>query len=288
VVGNVAGLERGRRAHAQRARPDAFDSLASADQARQLGAPDLELLATSAYMLGRDDDYVGALERACRGYLDAGDAPRAVRCAFWIGHHFLFREETARAAGWFACAQRLLGRDAPDSVARGYLLIPVWLEQMDGGDYEAGCATAVAAAEIGERLSDADLVWLARDDQARALLQLGRPAEGLRLVDEALVVATSGELSPIVTGIVYCNTIAFCRELYQLRHIREWTDALTRWCERQPGMVAHYGLCLVYRAKIGLLRGAWGAALEGPRAAPPADRSSKLAIGARRGGRGGV
>jgi hypothetical protein len=42
---------------------------------------------------------------------------------------------------------------------------------------------------------------------------------------------------------VYCNTIAFCRDVYELRRAREWTEALTRWCEQQPDMVAHKGLC---------------------------------------------
>ena len=50
-----------------------------------LGAEDLELLATSAYMLGRDDDVLSALERAHHAYVGSGDAPRAVRCGFWLG-----------------------------------------------------------------------------------------------------------------------------------------------------------------------------------------------------------
>jgi DNA-binding CsgD family transcriptional regulator len=139
--------------------------------------------------------------------------------------------------------------------------------QMGGGDYEAAHATTVEAAELGERFGDRDLMWLARDDQGCALIRLGRVAEGLRLVDEVLVAATAGELSPIVTGIVYCNTIAFCRDAYELRYAREWTEALSRWCERQPQMVAHNGLCLVHRAEIMQLRGAWEEALEESRLA---------------------
>jgi DNA-binding CsgD family transcriptional regulator len=81
-------------------------------------------------------------------------------------------------------------------------------------------------------------------------------------VDEVLVAATAGELSPIVTGIVYCNTIAFCQTAYQLHHARDWTEALTRWCEAQPEMVAHNGLCLVHRAEIMQLQGAWADALD--------------------------
>lgn len=263
----VAELERGRASCAGWAWREAFESLSSADRATPLGAEDLELLARSAYMVGRDDDYVSGLERAHRLHLDSGDAPRAVRCAFWIGHSLMFRGERARGAGWFGRGRRLLEGMERDCAERGYLMIPRLLAQIADGDFEAGYATAAEAAEIGERFGDADLTWLARDEQGRARVRQGRVEEGLRLVDEVLVVATAGELSPIVTGIVYCNTIAFCQEAYELRHAREWTDALTRWCDRQPEMEAHNGLCLVHRAEVMQLQGAWADALEEARRA---------------------
>ena len=56
-------------------------------------------------------------------------------------------------------------------------------------------------------------------------------------------------------------------DVYELRHAREWTAALTRWCESQPEMVAHNGLCLVHRAEIMQLQGAWGDALDEARRA---------------------
>ena len=111
-------------------------------------------------------------------------------------------------------------------------------------------AAAAEIAEIGERFGDPDLVALGMMEQGHALVRLGRAEDGVRLIDETMVAVTSGELSPIVAGIVYCNTIAFCRGVYQLRRVREWTAALTRWCARQPDMVAHKGLCLVHRAEI--------------------------------------
>jgi DNA-binding CsgD family transcriptional regulator len=260
-------LERGRAAYEARAWRAAYDSLTTADRREPLEAEDLVLLATSAYMLGQDDEYVSSLERALDLYLDRDEVPRAVRCAFWIGHSMLFRGRLAHAQGWFARAGRTLEREPGDCVERGYLLIPVWLQQMAGGDYAGGRTTAREAAEIGERFGDSDLVWLARDDQGRALVKEGRVQDGLRLVDEALVAAGAGELSPVVTGIVYCNTIAFCRDAYELRHAREWTDALTAWCAEQPEMVAHNGLCLVHRAEIMQLQGAWVNALEEARRA---------------------
>jgi DNA-binding CsgD family transcriptional regulator len=262
VVPGIAELGRGRECYAGGAWLEANAALTAADQVADLGGEDLELLARSAYMLGRDDDYVSGLERAHDVYVDAAEPLRAVRCAFWIGHSMLFRGDTPRARGWFARAQRLLERDAANCVERGWMLIPVWLEQMSRGEWEAGHDTAARAAVIGEHFGDSDLFWLARDEQARALVKQGRVEDGLRLLDEALVVTTAGELSPVVTGIVYCNTIAFCRDAYEVRYASAWTDALTQWCDRQPEMVAHNGLCLVHRAEILQLRGAWADALE--------------------------
>jgi DNA-binding NarL/FixJ family response regulator len=262
VVTGAADLGRGRALSARSAWRAASEALSRADEQAPLGAADLELLARAAYMLGRDDAYVQALTRAHRAHLDGGDPRAAVRCAFWIGHSMLFRGDRPRAEGWFARARRLLD-DAPAECAeRGWLLIPVWLAQMAAGDWEAGHDTAAEAAAIGERFGDADLLWLARDEQGRALLGGGRLRDGLRLVDEALIAATSGELSPVVTGILLCNTIAFCQRALELERAWAWTEALTRWCEGQPEMVAHNGLCTVHRAEALQMRGAWGEAME--------------------------
>jgi ATP/maltotriose-dependent transcriptional regulator MalT len=117
-------------------------------------------------------------------------------------------------------------------------------------------------AAIGERYGDPDLVTIARMGQGHILVRQGRTDEGFRLVDETMVAVTTGELSPIVAAIVYCNTIAFCHEAHEVRRAREWTNALTEWCDRQPDMVAHTGVCLVHRAEVMQLQGAWQAALE--------------------------
>jgi len=79
-----------------------------------------------------------------------------------------------------------------------------------------------------------------------------------------------------VTGIVYCNTIAFCQGVFELRHAREWTSALTQWCANQPGMVAHNGLCLVHRAEIMQLQGAWTEAFDEARRAVDRFRAGVL------------
>jgi hypothetical protein len=57
-------LERGREHYAWRAWADAYRSLSAADQATRLEGEDLELLAMAAYLIGRDEDYLRALDRA--------------------------------------------------------------------------------------------------------------------------------------------------------------------------------------------------------------------------------
>jgi DNA-binding NarL/FixJ family response regulator len=255
-------LERGRSSYAKHRWRDAFQSLSRADEAAELSPEDLERLAEAAYMLGRDDVFRSALERAHYGYLDAGDVPRAARCAFWVGDNLFWHDETAPARGWFARGQRLLEREALDCVERGYLLLPVLWEHLGAGDAPAAHATASEIVAIGERFGDLDLVAMGGMEQGNSLLKLGRMAEGRRLVDETMVAVTSGKLSPIVAGTVYCNTIAFCQAAYEFRRAREWTDALTKWCARQPDMIAHTGVCLVHRAEVMQLQGAWQEALE--------------------------
>ena len=91
-------LELGRASCAEGAWVEAFDALRRADEAAPLEPADLELLAQAAYMLGRDDDYLRALERAHYGHLDAGDVPPAARCTWWIGLCLLMQGEAAPAS----------------------------------------------------------------------------------------------------------------------------------------------------------------------------------------------
>jgi DNA-binding NarL/FixJ family response regulator len=255
-------LERGRRAYSSRAWADAFAALSLADQSAHLGAEDLELLAMSAYLIGRDHDYLNALDRAHAAHVDAGASLRAARCAFWLGLRLLFRGEVGRATGWLARAQRLLEREAHDCAEHGYLLLPVVEQQLRAGDVEEAFLTAARAAEIGERCGEADLIVCARHQQGRIRLAQGRVEEGLALLDEVMVAVVAGELSALVTGLMYCSVIQACQQVYAFGRAREWTTALARWCEGQPEMVAFTGVCRVHRAEIMQLHGDWRDAIE--------------------------
>jgi DNA-binding CsgD family transcriptional regulator len=260
-------LGRGRESYAAWAWTDAYDSLSRADRSVPLAAGDLELLATSAYMLGREDEWLAILERAHHRFLNDGEVLRAVRCAFWIGMNLALHGEMGPATGWLARAQRLLDRDERDCVERGYLLLPVMFQHEAMGDLDGASNTAASAAEIGVRFGDADLFALAVHSQGEFLIKAGRVKEGLGLLDEAMVAVTAGDLSPVVSGIVYCSVIEGCQAVFELRRAQDWTAALARWCDRQPDLMAFTGRCHVHRAELMQIHGAWPAALQEARRA---------------------
>jgi DNA-binding CsgD family transcriptional regulator len=253
-------LERGRAAYLARAWGDAYAALSEADRETTLEPSDLELFATAAYMLGRDDEWAAGLERAHQRYADAGNRQRAAYCAGWVGTNHLLRGQVGPATGWLARAQRLLEEEG-DCVERGYALIPDIFRNAAAGDWEAAAASAGEAAATGARFGDPDLFALATHAQGQMLTTGGRVAEGLALLDESMVALTTSELSPIVSGMVYCGVILACQEVYEVRRAREWTTALSRWCDGQSDLVAFTGRCLVHRAEILQLAGDWNDAL---------------------------
>jgi DNA-binding NarL/FixJ family response regulator len=266
VPDRVDQLERGREAYARRAWLEAYEVLATAERQAALDAPDVDLLATCAFMLGRDDESAAWLECGHRRYVEGGDATGAIRCAIWIGLNLASRGRLGPATGWLGRAQRLLEHEA-ECAEHGYLLLPVMFRHEATGDFAAAAAAAEEAVRISERFGDRNLFALAVHGQGHMLIRAGRVREGLGLLDEGMVAVTAEELSPIVTGIVYCGVILACQEVYEVRRAREWTRALSEWWTLQPEMLAFTGRCLVHRAEVLQLDGAWREALEEARRA---------------------
>jgi DNA-binding NarL/FixJ family response regulator len=267
--------ERARGAFERRAWGDAFDELTAGHREEQLDAEDLERLAVAAYMVGRDDACEEAWIAAHHAWLGGGEVERAARCAFWQALGLFFRGDLAPAMGWVARGGRLLEERRRESIEQAWLRMLTALPRLFEGDADV-YSSFVDAGEIAERLADSDATIFARLCRGYALILQGEIAEGMALLDEVMVSVTADEVAPILAGIAYCQVIALCQAVFDLRRAREWTEALTRWCDGQPDLVPFRGNCLVHRCEIFQLHGAWTEALDSARracqllAGPPA------------------
>ncbi|MET0212559.1 MAG: LuxR C-terminal-related transcriptional regulator [Vicinamibacterales bacterium] len=254
-------LDRGRESFASHAWGDAYACLSAADCETPLQGEDLERLAYAAYLTGRDADSEGILTRAHQAFLSRGDPEGAARCAFWLAFALLNSGDFARGGGWIARAQRVLG-EGSECVVHGYLLMPAGVRRVMEGDADGAYTLFCQAADIGRRFADVNLIAMALHGRGRALIRLERVAEGVALLDEAMTAVTAGEVSPIAAGDIYCSVIEACHEVFDLRRAHEWTTALDRWCASQADLVRFRGQCLVRRAEILQLHGAWSAAID--------------------------
>ena len=260
-------LNRGRDAFLQRGWTDAYTLLAEADSEEPLQPEDLERFATAAYLIGKDAESTTIWTRAHQEFLGRGNVARAARCAFWLGFSLMHHGARARADGWIMRGRELVEGAHQECVEQGYLQLPLALQRVFAGDASGGYHMFCQAAAIGDRFGDRDLIALARHNRGRVLIRMGEITNGVRLLDEAMIAVDAGDVSPLVVGDVYCSVIEGCLEIFDLRRAQEWTAALMRWCETQPDLVPYRGQCLVRRAEILQLHGAWAEAIEAARQA---------------------
>jgi DNA-binding CsgD family transcriptional regulator len=232
-----------------------FEALRLLDASEPLGAEDLEALGEAAWWLRRVPECVSARERAVAAYMADGDPRQAALLALRLFYTLSVRGDGAIATGWLQRASRLL-EDQPEGVEHGHLHVARARAARAHGEVEAELEHARAAIAIGERFGDRDLIALGRYIEGRLLVRQGQVYDGMATLDEAMLAAVQGELDPMTTGQVYCNVIAACQELGDLRRAGEWTEALRGWCLSQPASVFP-GLCRVHRAEVMHFQGSW-------------------------------
>lgn len=227
-----------------------------------LDVDDLDLLATAAFLTGHDEEGFALWARAHRRALDAGEVHRAAHVAVRLAQGVGFKGDLGRCRGWADRTARLLDEADIDCVERGYLDHTLaMLRVFESGDLAGARSQFAQAAKTGTRFAQRELVTLSRIGEGRMAIYLGELAEGMALLDEAMVSIEAGELSVLATGDAYCTVIDACSELFDVQRCQAWTESFVRWCDTQQELVLYRGHCFLHRAELLALQAPWPAAL---------------------------
>ena len=235
-----------------------YRRLAARDAEQVLDVEEIDRLATAAYMTGRDKESFDVWSRGHHRCLELGDVVRATRFGVRLAQALGFTGDIARSSGWVERSRRQLDDAGIDCVERGFVEHAAGMCRIfQDGDIVAARAAFALAATIGEKFRDPELLTYARMGEGRCLIYLGEIAKGLSLLDEAMVSVEAREIPPMAVGDAYCTVIDACHELFDVRRCEQWTDSFTRWCDAQHGLVLYRGHCLLHRAELLMLHGAW-------------------------------
>ena len=224
-----------------------------------LSGSDLERLAVSSYLIGDDDRCAAMWEEAHRRHAAADDPSGAALCSFWLAFSMMMRGQMAQAAAWLGRTEALLTSNERCR-ASGYVLVPALLQALDADDPAMARALAAEAADVADTFGDPDLAALAQLGDGQALMVMGDIHSATARFDSVMLMVSTGEVGPVVAGVVYCAVILECMQVFDLTRAAEWTEALNGWCEDQPDLVPYRGQCLVHRSQLQQAAGDWTAA----------------------------
>lgn len=232
---------------------DAMNAFARADGLRPLDADALERWSIAAQCAGNLAAAAGPLERAALVYSSRGEREAAARVLIGLARIQIESLELAVAQGCLRRAERLLS-GLPKGEQHGNLAWMTARYHLNKGEFSKAIELAQEARDIGHALSNADIESMGIMIHGVGLQASGDTEAGLALQDEAAAAVVSGNVSPLVGGIVYCGMISSCCNVGDWQRAGQWTDRFTRWCERS-NIDTFAGACLVHQAEIYAMSG---------------------------------
>jgi DNA-binding winged helix-turn-helix (wHTH) protein len=218
-----------------------------------LEAVDLERWAYAVQCTGRLPGAVNPLERAVAAHLAVGDKQGAGRVALDLTHVQFELRELAVAKGWHQRAVSLIS-EQDESRDLGLLEVSASRFAIAESEFQQSAHHAETAVGMGRRLADTDVEALGLVYWGHALLAQGEVQQATPLLDEAAAAVMSGQVSPLVGGVIYCGVVWGYRNLADWQRASQWVDHFTRWCE-QSGLSTYSGSCSLHRAEVLSLRG---------------------------------
>jgi len=116
--------------------------------------------------------------------------------------------------------------------------------------------------EIAARFDDPVALTLAKVGLGQVLILTGDVQEGLALIDEGVLAATSGDVDPFTTSLVFCKAMCSWQAVSDYERAQQWSEAMRLVCENHEVGGSMRGRCRVHRAQVLRLRGACDRASE--------------------------
>ena len=216
-------------------------------------------MADAAWWSCRLDESIAVRQKAYSGFAARGANRRAAYAAWFLAYDYYTKGETSLGSGWMSRAERHLV-DEPECLEHAYLALAASDAAQDRGDFDEARLHAERVLKIGERFGSADIVAMGIQSLGRILIGRGDVAEGTKLLDEAMTSVVAGDLSPFITGWIYCNVLIACLANADLLRAGEWAEAARAWVESLGEGSPYHGLCRMYHVEVTTMRGSWAEA----------------------------
>jgi len=194
---------------------------AFAQAAANAGTPEAhDGLGLALWWLNEVSDAHRQRALAFRGYRDRGDIARAARVAAWLAREQIFLNGNYPAMmTWFARAEELAAHLKPGPARAWCAILRASLLAAPEEMAELAAATVAEA----RRSADGDLEAFALAFGGQALVSLGRVGDGMAHLDEAMTLATGGDVVDLtVISEVFCVMLSACEVAGDLARSDVW------------------------------------------------------------------
>jgi tetratricopeptide (TPR) repeat protein len=181
-------------------------------------------LADEAFARFDLDAMIAHLSAAIRGYTAAGEPCPAAMACVRLGQamtNFLGNQTAGRA--WFARAARLV-EDQPPCLEQGWVAVAAMGCDVD--DPAVLLAQSELALDRARRFGDLNLETKALADAGLALVQVGRVAEGMAMLDEAMALACGPADDSGAAARSVCSFFTACYFAVDFERASSWAGLL--------------------------------------------------------------
>jgi DNA-binding CsgD family transcriptional regulator len=196
--------------------------------------------------------------KAYESFLDKNDPHGAARNAGWLGMDYLdFKGEFAIANGWFQRAVNLVSDDHDSWELAFVKIIKARLAFMLEKTNENALRFVQESLEISKRVGSVDGEMMATGFKGFVFITEGKINEGMALLDEATLIATTAKIKDVnLATITCCFLIDACERIRDFERAGQWCNKVKEICHRWH-FDAMFASCRTQYASVLIWKGDW-------------------------------